>query len=407
MNCKTIKLAFFILLCLVLAPLSASSEIYLEDDFEYADQAAWESSDWSVDSLAALQSSGGADGGGKCWYQEYNDSGTYWTSLPVNDTWPEGYIRFYAKLTNKQSSWPKFLKFFGTGCCDSAYSNWTMGTASYSSATLDRISHGGSNGSGDSQCVVKWSDGSVGCTGTMDSYSGDSFSWPDENWHKFIIYWKLNTNGSADGAFKVWIDGTLEMDVSGVVNRNDSNTRSFQKISFGDYTASAPASSYYLWYDELVIASTYDEADTGSASEDTTAPEISGTPSIGSDGETVSIGFSETVVTTGYTAGDFDLDCSSSGNDIALSSPSGSGSSWDFTAASTIDSGESCNLDFNGATGSIEDSAGNDLASFSNTSVTNNSTQGTATASGSVSIGSGSGSMGLGSGTGSMTIGGE
>ncbi len=90
------------------------------------------------------------------------------------------------------------------------------------------------------------------------------------------------------------------------------------------------------------------------------------------NGSTVTVNFDETVVTTGYDAGDFDLDCSTAGNNIALSSPSGSGASRTFTSASAIDFGDTCNLDYTGSTDDIEDAAGNDLAAFSNTVVTNN-----------------------------------
>jgi len=113
----------------------------------------------------------------------------------------------------------------------------------------------------------------------------------------------------------------------------------------------------------------------GSAGADETAPEVS-SATIGTDGETVTIAFTETVVTTGYDNGDFDLDCSAAGNNISLNSISGSGSSRTFTAASTVNSGDTCNLDYTGTTDEIEDAAGNDLAGFSDDSVTNNSTQG-------------------------------
>lgn len=105
---------------------------------------------------------------------------------------------------------------------------------------------------------------------------------------------------------------------------------------------------------------------------DVTAPEVSST-TIAADGETVTIVFTESVVTTGYDNGDFDLDCSSSGSNIALNSISGSGDTRQFTAASAIYESDTCNLDYTGGGDEIEDASGNDLAGFSDESVTNNS----------------------------------
>ncbi len=110
---------------------------------------------------------------------------------------------------------------------------------------------------------------------------------------------------------------------------------------------------------------------------DTTPPTIIGTPAIGANGTTVTINFSEPVVIIGYTPGDMNLDCSAAGTDIALSSPSGTGSSRTFTAGTAVDSGDTCNMDGNLGTDEVEDGAGNDMVSFADISVSNHSTQGT------------------------------
>lgn len=115
----------------------------------------------------------------------------------------------------------------------------------------------------------------------------------------------------------------------------------------------------------------YDESWIEGEGTDTTAPTVS-SASIGTDGETITINFSETVVTTGYNNGDFDLDCTTAGSNIALNSISGSGSSRTFAAATQIEYGDTCNLDYTGGADEIEDSAGNDLAAFSDETVTNN-----------------------------------
>jgi hypothetical protein len=117
---------------------------------------------------------------------------------------------------------------------------------------------------------------------------------------------------------------------------------------------------------------------TVAAGADVTAPEVSGNPVIDTDGDTVTITFTEAVVTTGYDTGDFDIDCDgASGANNNLSYTSGSGSSSVvFATTSTVQSGETCNLDYTGGADEIEDTSGNDLATFSDDAMTNNSTQG-------------------------------
>ena len=106
---------------------------------------------------------------------------------------------------------------------------------------------------------------------------------------------------------------------------------------------------------------------------DVTAPTVT---SISVNGSIATINFSETVVTTGYDTGDFNLDCTSPTlTDVALSSPSGSGASRTFTIATPIVYGQVCNLDYVGSTNDIEDAAGNDMIAFSNMAVTNNTPQ--------------------------------
>jgi len=104
---------------------------------------------------------------------------------------------------------------------------------------------------------------------------------------------------------------------------------------------------------------------------DSTAPTVTETI-IGTDESTVAVYFSESIVSTGYDNGDFDLDCSISGNNIALNGVSGSGTSRTFESAIPLDASDVCNLDYTGGSNDIEDTSGNDLAAFSdNTDVTN------------------------------------
>ena len=110
----------------------------------------------------------------------------------------------------------------------------------------------------------------------------------------------------------------------------------------------------------------------GNAYSDVTAP-IFSSAAIAANGETVTITLSEPV--TGTENDTFNLDCDgASGADVVLTYASGSGSpNLVFTSAATVQSTETCNLDFNGDANDFEDAAGNDLADFTDAAVTNNS----------------------------------
>lgn len=106
---------------------------------------------------------------------------------------------------------------------------------------------------------------------------------------------------------------------------------------------------------------------------DTTAPTLTST-TVSSDGVTVTTVFSEPVNKTSYTTGDLNIDGTVTNNNLTYSSGNGT-NTLVWTAASTIMSGETLDIDFNGAANSIEDLAGNDLAAITNASVFNGSSQ--------------------------------
>lgn len=86
-----------------------------------------------------------------------------------------------------------------------------------------------------------------------------------------------------------------------------------------------------------------------------------------------SVTFTESVTDAGLDGGEFDFDSDgAAGANNALTYVSGSGTAnWTFTGAE-VTNGETINLDFDGDTDEVEDDAGNDLADFSDESVTNN-----------------------------------
>ena len=108
---------------------------------------------------------------------------------------------------------------------------------------------------------------------------------------------------------------------------------------------------------------------------DVTAPTFQ-SATIATNGTTLTINFDENVYVGSGGSGGFDVDASVGGDNITCTYSSGSGSTaLVYTLGTTVNSGETCNLDYTQPGNGIEDEAGNDLATFSNESITNNSTQ--------------------------------
>jgi len=98
---------------------------------------------------------------------------------------------------------------------------------------------------------------------------------------------------------------------------------------------------------------------------------------IAADGDTLTIVFSEAVTQgSAYDDADLDADCSTAGNDVALTYSSGDETKTHvYGLGVTIATGETCNLDFNGDINSLENMDSNDVAAIVSASITNSSTQ--------------------------------
>lgn len=116
---------------------------------------------------------------------------------------------------------------------------------------------------------------------------------------------------------------------------------------------------------------------------DVTAPVLTSAV-VASSGTSLTLNFSETVSIGAGGNGGFTL--TASGGAAALTYSSGSGSSaLVYTIGRTVSSSETATIAYTQPGNGVEDGAGNDLATFSGTSVTNNSTQGSGPAVTSVS----------------------
>ena len=185
-------------------------------------------------------------------------------------------------------------------------------------------------------------------------------------WH--AIEWMFDLTNELRS---LWIDGTFQYTITMTEGNHSSINWIFITYYLDNSDCNTSDVSGYI--DNIVLATDYigliDEVDV-------TPPQLS-TAVIASNGTTLTLTFSENVTQGGgYNDADWDIDASGSGSDIGITYSSGNGTgTHTYTIASTIQSGETVNIDFNGDTDSEEDGSGNDLAAIVSDSVTNNSTE--------------------------------
>jgi hypothetical protein len=215
----------------------------------------------------------------------------------------------------------------------------------------------------------------------------------NDEWIGIEVHVKVG-NGTGNRKWQIWgysEDGTLlgtqtytDEDTCGTYCQSDGHKAN--RVMLGGNAADGEAANWsansdHVYFDDLIfddaqIAPTYFTLLGGGS-----APTVSST-TVSPDGTEVTIVFSETVVTTSYDQTDgFNLDCSVVGNDILLEDiSSDTGSTRTFTADTTINSNDTCTIDYTGGADEIEDASGNDLAAFSGSNgstdtVNNTSTQ--------------------------------
>lgn len=102
---------------------------------------------------------------------------------------------------------------------------------------------------------------------------------------------------------------------------------------------------------------------------------------ISSNGTTLTLTGSESLSVGAGGNGGFDVDCATAGQNITATYSSGApGTSLIYTLGTTVNSGDTCDLDYSQPGNGIEaTTGGTDLASITSASITNNSTQGSGT----------------------------
>lgn len=139
---------------------------------------------------------------------------------------------------------------------------------------------------------------------------------------------------------------------------------------------STSAASDYEVTSTIWDESANDSAGQWTASEntvfDSTAPSLD-SAAIDATGLLFTPTFDEAVIQgAGYADSDLTLTCSGGSTTLAYSAGDGT-TTPDYTISRTVESGETCTIAFDGSANSLEDAVGNDVASFSGESVTNNS----------------------------------
>ncbi len=196
----------------------------------------------------------------------------------------------------------------------------------------------------------------------------------DGQFHYYEVHIIAET-GVNNGTFEVWTEaGKILSDTSA----DFGDTGGVDAIILGS-NQEAPDNGGVVAvdYDDIAISAT------GYIGPLSSAPSLSSSV-IAVDGDTLTLTFNENVSQgSGYNNSDWDVDCSTTGNDIAVTYVSGDTTTVHiYTLASEVqhNSIDTCTIDFNGDANSMENDTDDDLAAIVDDSVTNNSEQGDITA---------------------------
>lgn len=257
-----------ILLALFSLPVSAAP--FVDDSFDsYADLTAvlavWGGSPTRV----TLESGANAYGGsGKCLRWAYASGGTtddyQVTRSVISQNLDDIYVQMRFKVCRNTGGSPvsacKFLKLFGYGYGDepATYSNCTLNLGDNGNfPVLQHVYYGNGDGTtNDTQCAVFFTSGSHTdeCDTALITYDAQNgvFTPTENTWYTMELHAKKNANGSRDGVFEVWIDGTKYLGVTNVKNNSIQTSELWDFITLGDY-ASASA-DMLLYVDDVVIS---------------------------------------------------------------------------------------------------------------------------------------------------------
>jgi hypothetical protein len=249
--------------CYVLPSFSAVAEIIFEDDFESSSSV--KSGGWSAVGKNVTLETKNCNNSSKCVKIRYAEQGysPYLLQKTIRDAnVSEVYVRFYFKFDDPAICCPggaKFLKFFGDRSGE-GYANTTFGMGGLGESgtpVFRKLIYGDGSGTlNDAQASIRF-DGVANDKLVEFKHFTDHFSANDGKWHHFEAYMKYNENGKRNGEYKVWFDGELKLHAVNVKNRNNLNTRKFERVALGDFHHDGGNTTWNIWYDDVVISTNY------------------------------------------------------------------------------------------------------------------------------------------------------
>lgn len=236
-----LKTILYVLILFCLSTLNANA-FYFSDNFDSYSALSNVSSNWDYvpQQGVTLDTTGGYNGS-KAVKFTYSGETFYPLERQVLTAGSDHiYTKFKVKVGPDARGGIKFLKIFGVVTPGPSYANWTwnFGDVANTSSQLPVLCYGNGSPLQNDTGVCNW--------GNFYPTAG--------KWHEVTTYNRYSTNGANDGEMWMEIDGTRVMDVKNVKNRNDSNARVIEKISFGDY--SNRYANMTLWFDDIEISDT-------------------------------------------------------------------------------------------------------------------------------------------------------
>lgn len=243
----------------------------------YSDAATYYTNDFTSDTGAlSLESkwqrvtSGGVSNS-PCIRLTYDTTGTanqaavlHLNTTPTNTVW----VKFAYKATGTPTGGSKFLKIFGSAL---ASQNNTTFIMDYFSNTLNRVLY-----YLDTICESTYTGStSGGCSPTF-SKTNAALNPADGLWHTYKVYLKRADQGTTNGAYRIFSDGTEIVSASNVDNNPSSGyTPSIDRIEWGGYRNSNGTGTWYLWVDDITVSSTDPDANVTGVSSITPSTSIS------------------------------------------------------------------------------------------------------------------------------------
>jgi hypothetical protein len=261
-----ITILLLVLCSISMLPKNCHGATILSDNFDsYKTNDAFKrASDWTTGSKVFLESSSAiCRSGQNCARIDYVGQGyeSYVLEHSVaSHSLGEVYVSFSFKVRRNSSSAPqggiKFCKLFGKVLSNpTRYANSTLnlGTVSTDPLQICGICYGrGTELENDTQDYI-WFTGARSDQLVTAGNTSDFFFPKENQWYSVVVYMRYNTDGNRDGVYKVWVDGTLRLIATNVINRNNSDIRELDRISFGDY-ANQFVNNWSIWFDDVILS---------------------------------------------------------------------------------------------------------------------------------------------------------